>query len=524
MNIPVAVDQLIRGRVVEQARIEYKEGWNPEVIVHTLCAFANDISNIGGGYLVIGVREENGMPVLPVTGVPVESLDSLQKKLVGLCHRIEPLYMPVVQPVKFEGKYLLLIWAPGGYERPYQAPISLAKKGSGRAHYVRRYSNTVRASQSEVDELMFIGGSVPFDDRINYQTPMSELRTGLMMDYLSSVNSNLLKQNSDPVSLAMDLRVASGPSENMHPLNVGLMFFTEDPTRYFRLAQIEIVDIPDPTGEGMTERIFRGPLNRQLADALRFIRNTVIAEKVFKLPNQAEAIRVFNYPYAAIEEALTNAIYHKSYQIPEPVTVRIERDRIIITSVPGPDRSISDDDIKRNRLVSKRYRNRRIGDFLKELHLSEGRNTGVPTMLRALKDNGSMPPIFETDEDRSYFSVTFIIHSAFMNDESEIGDVQSVRDSSRSVRDSSRSVRDTALPPMTAQMETILDLALRNQVITTKVVATQLGVGARRAQKILKFLTDEHLLERRGAARDTQYVPTVHTSEMILGTGNANED
>ncbi len=42
MNIPIAVDQLLRGRVVEQARIEYKEGWNPEVIVHTLCSFAND--------------------------------------------------------------------------------------------------------------------------------------------------------------------------------------------------------------------------------------------------------------------------------------------------------------------------------------------------------------------------------------------------------------------------------------------------------------------------------------------------
>jgi ATP-dependent DNA helicase RecG len=34
-------------------------------------------------------------------------------------------------------------------------------------------------------------------------------------------------------------------------------------------------------------------------------------------------------------------------------------------------------------------------------------------MLRALEGNGSLPPLFETDADRSYFRVTFFIHNAF---------------------------------------------------------------------------------------------------------------
>ena len=73
-----------------------------------------------------------------------------------------------------------------------------------------------------------------------------------------------------------------------------------------------------------------------------------------------------------------------------------------ITSLPGPDRTITDEDLKNYHLVSKRYRNRRIGDFLKELKLIEGRNTGIPTILRALKNNGSDAPIFETDEESDY--------------------------------------------------------------------------------------------------------------------------
>lgn len=70
-----------------------------------------------------------------------------------------------------------------------------------------------------------------------------------------------------------------------------------------------------------------------------------------------------------------------------------------IASIPGPDRMITDEDLKNRRLVSKRYRNRRIGDFLKELHMVEGRNTGIPTILKAMAANGSPLPVFETDEE-----------------------------------------------------------------------------------------------------------------------------
>ena len=64
---------------------------------------------------------------------------------------------------------------------------------------------------------------------------------------------------------------------------------------------------------------------------------------------------------------------------------------------------------------TRRYRNRRIGDFLKELHLVEGRNTGIPTAIKAIKENGSPLPLFVTDEDRSFFSVIIPIHKNFID-------------------------------------------------------------------------------------------------------------
>jgi ATP-dependent DNA helicase RecG len=50
----------------------------------------------------------------------------------------------------------------------------------------------------------------------------------------------------------------------------------------------------------------------------------------------------------------------------------------------------------------RKYRNRRIGEFLKELHLTEGRTTGIPCILKSLEKNGSPKPVFETDDERSY--------------------------------------------------------------------------------------------------------------------------
>lgn len=66
---------------------------------------------------------------------------------------------------------------------------------------------------------------------------------------------------------------------------------------------------------------------------------------------------------------------------------------------------------------TRRYRNRRIGDFLKELHLVEGRNTGIPTAIKSIKENGSPLPLLLTDEERSFFSVIIPIHEAFLKKE-----------------------------------------------------------------------------------------------------------
>lgn len=60
-----------------------------------------------------------------------------------------------------------------------------------------------------------------------------------------------------------------------------------------------------------------------------------------------------------------------------------------------------------------KYRNRRIGEFSKEIGWLEKQETEIPTILSELKKNGSPLPEFETDEERTYLIVTIRIRDGF---------------------------------------------------------------------------------------------------------------
>ena len=415
MALPLNIDDLITGQTVESERIEFKEGWNPEAILHSICAFANDINNWGGGYIIIGISGNNGRPALPPVGLNPNQIDAYQKKLIELCHKLTPYYFPVPSPVVFQKKHILVLWVPGGDTRPYKAPKTLAKKKSEQLYYVRRGSSTVKASHTEESQLLRLASKVPFDDRINHNASISDFNPHLIKSFLSRIGSDLhyLMDSMSLEELCAQMQIARGPKEYFKPVNVGLLLFTNNPEKYFPYTRIEVVEYLDDIGDKFTEKPFAGPIHIQLEDALRFIKNTIIKEEVRKIPDEARALRFFNFPYSAVEEALANAVYHESYEDRNPIVVSIRYDKIEIMSVPGPVPPIDNKMLKKPVVATSTYRNRRIGDFLKELDLTEGRSTGFPKIRRAMKFNGSPAPIFETNKDRDYFRTILPIHPKF---------------------------------------------------------------------------------------------------------------
>jgi ATP-dependent DNA helicase RecG len=204
--------------------------------------------------------------------------------------------------------------------------------------------------------------------------------------------------------------IAKGSDEYLRPTNAGLLLFNEHPEKFFSEAKIDLVIHKNKVGKDYTEKLFTGSIIQQIREVLQYFKTNIVEELVVKSANQAESIRFFNYPFQAIEEAVVNAVYHKSYERENPVEIQIHQDKIEILSFPGPMPPITQAMLKKQRVVARDYRNRKIGGFLKELKLTEGRGTGLPIIHKSLEENGSPPPIFETDENNAYFLCIIPIH------------------------------------------------------------------------------------------------------------------
>jgi ATP-dependent DNA helicase RecG len=430
--LPINIKDLLNGKPVEWERLEFKEGWNPLDILHTICAFANDFHNLGGGYIVIGIKEENGRPILPPVGVEPSQFDGIQKEILNFgFNAIQPYYHPIVVPVEIGGRHILVLWVLGGQTRPYKAKLSLGKDCKEYGYFIRKGSSTVRAKGADETELISLAATVPFDDRFNQKANVEALSRELMQEYLMQVGSELLKQapSLSLEELGRQMGVVGGPAEAPFPLNVGLMMFNTEPWRFFPVMQIDIVWFPKegPGGNKFSEKIFKGPLPRMTRDALDYIKRNFISETVIKHRGRAESTRVENIPYDAIEEAVVNAVYHRGYDTREPVEIRIMHDELVVLSYPGPDRSVRLEQLRIGKAMPRRYRNRRIGEFLKELEFTEGRSTGIPKIMESMEKNGSPPAEFEFDEDHSYFMVRLPVHPvALAGAESTVGEVGGV--------------------------------------------------------------------------------------------------
>ena len=413
-KLPINLDDLLRQRTVEGERIEYKAGWNPDAIIPTTCAFANDFENLGGGYIIIGQAcDSDGQPVFPPVGLQANQLDKIQQHLLASCNMIQPPYFPILSVEQVEGRNLIVLWCPGGQNRPYKAPRSVVAKTKDYRYFIRRYSNTVEAKGDDEQELLRLTATIPFDDRQSHAADLTDLRLPMLQAYLKEVGSDLSRVAAQMslVDLGRQMNIVEGADEFVKPRNVGILFFNEEPKKFLPGAQIDVVIFPNGPGGGeLIEKTFHGPIHEQVRAALRYLKNNLIREKVVKHRDRAESTRIFNYPFSAIEESLVNAVYHRSYESREPVEVRVNPDGIEIVSYPGPDASIRIESLNSDKIVARRYRNRRIGEFLKELDLTEGRCTGIPTIRAAMAENGSPPPRFSTDDNRTFFLVELPVH------------------------------------------------------------------------------------------------------------------
>ena len=182
-SLLINVNDLLSLQGVEKQRVEFKKAWHGRKeggtywqVIRTICAFANDFYNDNGGYIIIGVEEKENWEdqeddrqiILPPLGVPAKDLDRIQKEILGACRaNIKPEYLPILSPEVVEcpgekRKHVLVLWAMASDNRPHTCKES--EKGENR-YYIRRGTETKKASPEEIEQLLYLKNKIPFDDR-----------------------------------------------------------------------------------------------------------------------------------------------------------------------------------------------------------------------------------------------------------------------------------------------------------------------------------------------------------------------
>lgn len=215
-----------------------------------VCAFANDFDDLGGGYIVVGVDtdDKTGVAIRPVVGIPAENVDGILQDMVGFNNKIAPYYMPRTSVEEVEGKYVLVIWCPAGINCPYSLPENVTTKNSSKEYfYIRSGTSNIITKDEVLDELRELASRVPFNERGNLDIHLEDISTLLLREYLVKVESKLASDiNIKPLQEIleqMDLFV--GPKENRMLRNVAAMMFCENPSKFFKRMQVEIVYFPE---------------------------------------------------------------------------------------------------------------------------------------------------------------------------------------------------------------------------------------------------------------------------------------
>ena len=144
-------------------------------------------------------------------------------------------------------------------------------------------------------------------------------------------------------------------------------------------------------------------------------------------------------------------------------------------------------------------------NFLKELHLTEGRNTGFKKILDAIKANGSPLPEFETDEYHDYFVSRFFIHDGFYN---SFGETFSGDETKRSGSTTTKTTIKTTTKTTTKREKTelVIELIRENPEISVSDVALKLNISQDGARYHLNKLKKQGVIHHEGPTNGGRWI------------------
>lgn len=353
----------------EGRRREYKEMLPPAgELAKTVIAFSND----AGGELFLGIKDKPRQ----VVGVPDEALLAMEEKIANIiADRCYPVILPEITFLNLDGLTVIR----GKVFRGSQAPYYLKNKGKEHGVFIRVGSSNRLAPPEIVRELERISRNISFDsvpalDLANEPLPLTafaqmyEKRTGEPLDEKSLRKLHLVKTISN----------------RKYYTHAALLLADRDvKNKHFPYSKVECARF-----KGTKSDVFLDQAS--IDDCIALHANAVIHFIRRNIARGATINGVFRedrweYPLAAVREAVINTIIHRDYALQgKDIKVAIYDDMLEITS-PGtapPSIDISGD----LPVGQSEIRNLVLAPIFKRLGLIEQWGTGFKKIKEALAE------------------------------------------------------------------------------------------------------------------------------------------
>jgi ATP-dependent DNA helicase RecG len=389
----------------ESEQTEWKENVaDVDDVVRTLSAFANDLANLGGGYVVCGAceaQDEHGFQTLVRTGLEAARFKEIEGRVLTACRQhVSPAIAPRVAeyPSDQEGRRILVFIQPATPDAH-----SFRSQKDGTKHFVRIGRATVEARNGVFRNLLVRKGAMePWDRRPCQGATERDLDFLLIRDVFNRLALSSPVGDIDPYifeerplnALVPSLCVREPLTRTLRPRNFAMLLFGRDMQRF-------------APGAYSIFSIYRG-LDRAASYAERHEVLGTLVEQASRLKELLDAQsytaydkenattpNAVRYPKRALYEALGNALAHRDYEMTDPTRITVFDDRIEILS-PGPlPLGVDDGDFREGR-APPTWRNQTLAWFFPRLQLAQGEGQGIPTILRSMRDEGCPPPSFQT--------------------------------------------------------------------------------------------------------------------------------
>ena len=397
-----AIDlDLIAARESEQ--VEWKESVaDPDDVAATLCAFANDLANLGGGYVVCGARETkdaHGFQALERIGLEPNRLREIEGKVLALCRdRISPSIAPLIEELPAatpERRILVLVQPATGNAHQFR------RGHDGARHYVRLGRSTIEARNGILRELLVRKGvAEPWDRRLCAGATLADLDLLALRETLRRMGAFVPDQGLEPFldgerplsPFVPALAARETINGVIRPRNFAVLLFGHDVQRLIPGA-VSLFSIY-PGADRSDPHAERHELAGTLIEQARRLHELLDVQSYTAFDkNDPATPNAVKYPKRALYEAIGNALAHRDYELPDPIRVTAFVDRIEFLS-PGSLPHGMDPALFRAGQAAPRWRNQTLAWFFNRLQLAQAEGQGIPTILRTMHEEGCPPPSF----------------------------------------------------------------------------------------------------------------------------------